>query len=69
MKICSRWLAFGVPVALVCSAMAQSAKEKREAFLKENAKKEGVRELPSGLQVRIIQPGNGTKPKSAKVNP
>ena len=56
-------------MALVCSAMAQSAKEKGEAFLKENAKKEGVRQLPSGLQVKIIQPGNGTKPKSAKVNP
>lgn len=65
MKFTLRWLALGLPVALVCSAMAQSAKEKGEAFLKENAKKEGVKQLPSGLQVKIIAPGNETKPKSS----
>ncbi len=65
MKFPSRWLALGLPVALVCSAMAQSAKEKGEAFLRENAKKEGVKQLPSGLQVKIINPGNETKPKSS----
>lgn len=40
------------------------AKEKGEAFLKENASKEGVTTLPSGLQYEIIESGdaNGTKP-------
>jgi len=34
-----------------------------EAFLAENAKKEGVVTLPSGLQYKIIKAGNGPKPK------
>lgn len=33
-----------------------------EAFLAENAKKEGVVTLPSGLQYQIIKAGNGPKP-------
>jgi FKBP-type peptidyl-prolyl cis-trans isomerase len=33
-----------------------------EAFLAENAKKEGVVTLPSGLQYQIITAGNGPKP-------
>lgn len=33
-----------------------------EAFLQENKKKEGVVELPSGLQYKIISLGTGTKP-------
>ena len=37
-------------------------KEKNEAFLKENAKKEGVVTLPSGLQYRVIKEGNGRVP-------
>ncbi|HQI70432.1 MAG TPA: FKBP-type peptidyl-prolyl cis-trans isomerase N-terminal domain-containing protein, partial [Bacteroidales bacterium] len=35
-----------------------------EAFLKENKNKEGVVELPSGLQYKVISPGTGTKPSS-----
>ncbi len=42
---------------------AQSAnKELGEAFLKENAKKEGVVTLPSGLQYEILKTGDGKKP-------
>jgi FKBP-type peptidyl-prolyl cis-trans isomerase FklB len=42
----------------------QENKEKGEAFLAENAKKEGVKVLPSGLQYKIIKEGNGPKPKA-----
>lgn len=35
-----------------------------EAFLAENAKKEGIVTLPSGLQYEIVHEGNGAKPKA-----
>ena len=35
-----------------------------ETFLAENAKKEGVKSLPSGLQYKEITPGAGKSPKS-----
>ena len=38
--------------------------EKGKAFLEENAKKEGVITLPSGLQYQIITEGNGKKPSA-----
>jgi FKBP-type peptidyl-prolyl cis-trans isomerase FklB len=37
-------------------------KAEGEAFLAENAKKEGVHSTPSGLQYEIIEAGNGAKP-------
>lgn len=37
-------------------------KAEGEAFLAENAKKEGVHTTPSGLQYEIIEAGNGVKP-------
>lgn len=46
-------------------------KRKGEAFLAENAKKEGVVCLPSGLQYKVLTQGNGEFPKSTskvKVN-
>lgn len=43
--------------------MAETNKTEGEAFLKENAKKEGVVTLPSGLQYKIIAEGTGTPPK------
>lgn len=43
-------------------ASAQSAKEKGETFLKENATKEGVKTTASGLQYKIIQEGDGKQP-------
>ncbi len=42
--------------------MAQSSLEKGEAFLKENATKEGVKSTPSGLQYKVLQEGNGRAP-------
>ena len=38
--------------------------EKGKAFLEENAKKEGVTTLPSGLQYQVITEGNGKKPSA-----
>lgn len=38
--------------------------EKGKAFLEENAKKEGIITLPSGLQYQVITEGNGKKPKA-----
>ena len=35
-----------------------------EAFLAENAKKEGVNTLPSGLQYEVVAEGNGKKPSA-----
>ena len=35
-----------------------------EAFLAENAKKEGITVLPSGLQYEVITEGNGKKPSA-----
>lgn len=37
-----------------------------EAFLAENAKKEGVVTLPSGLQYKIIKEGKGAKPNASQ---
>lgn len=47
-------------------AKAKEAAEKNKAagaaFLEENAKKEGVTTLPSGLQYKVIEEGKGAKP-------
>jgi FKBP-type peptidyl-prolyl cis-trans isomerase FklB len=37
---------------------------KGKAFLEENAKKEGVKTLPSGLQYKVIQEGSGATPEA-----
>jgi FKBP-type peptidyl-prolyl cis-trans isomerase FklB len=39
-------------------------REEGRAFLAENAKKEGVVALPSGLQYRVLESGNGPSPKA-----
>lgn len=44
--------------------VAASAKEEGANFLEENAKKEGVVVLPSGLQYQVLKEGNGRKPKA-----
>ncbi len=49
--------------ALAEEAYAQN-KTAGEAFLAENAKKEGVNVLPSGLQYQVIAEGNGKKPSA-----
>jgi len=40
----------------------KAAKEAGEKYLAENAKKEGVITLPSGLQYQVLKEGNGKKP-------
>lgn len=42
----------------------KKAKEDGESYLAENAKKEGVVTLTSGLQYKVIEEGNGRKPKA-----
>lgn len=42
--------------------MGKAVREDGERFLTENAKKEGVTVLPSGLQYTVIKEGNGAKP-------
>ena len=54
--------ALSCSAALLCAAPAahaQVGREKGEAFLIENAKKEGVKTLPSGLQYRVLKEGDG----------
>ena len=43
---------------------AQASLEQSQAFLAENAKKEGVVTLDSGLQYKEIQPGEGKSPQA-----
>lgn len=42
----------------------KAAKEEGEKFLNDNAKKEGVTTLPSGLQYMVLKEGEGKKPKA-----
>ena len=44
--------------------MGKKAKEEGEKYLAENATKEGVVTLPSGLQYLVIKEGNGKRPKA-----
>ncbi len=48
--------------SLIRSKAAEDNKKEGEAFLAENAKKEGVVVLPSGLQYKILKVGDGKKP-------
>lgn len=41
---------------------AKAAKAEGESFLAENAKKPGVKTLPSGLQYQVLREGNGRRP-------
>ena len=49
-------------IGLAMPSHAQVGREKGEAFLAENAKKEGVKTLPSGLQYKVIKEGTGKQP-------
>lgn len=42
----------------------KNVKTEGEAFLADNAKKEGIVTLPSGLQYQVLQEGNGKSPKA-----
>ena len=44
--------------------IAGAAKAEGEKFLAENAKREGVKVTPSGLQYEILEPSLGQKPKA-----
>lgn len=44
--------------------LSEKNKADGEKFLEENAKKEGVKVLPSGLQYKELTPGTGKSPKS-----
>ena len=44
--------------------LAEKNKADGEKFIAENAKKEGVKTLPSGLQFKEIAPGTGKSPKA-----
>jgi len=46
------------------AAKHQALKAEGEKYLAENAKKEGVITLPSGLQYQVLREGNGKKPKA-----
>jgi FKBP-type peptidyl-prolyl cis-trans isomerase FklB len=46
-------------------AMLQTKTEEQEKFLQDNAAKEGVITLPSGLQYLILKTGDGEKPGPA----
>ena len=46
------------------AAAGKAAKAAGEAFLAENAKKEGVVTLPSGLQYQVLKEGNGKRPSA-----
>jgi len=47
------------------AAQEQKNLEAGEAFLAENARKDGVVSLPSGLQYRVVEAGAGRQPKAA----
>jgi FKBP-type peptidyl-prolyl cis-trans isomerase FkpA len=53
-----------VTIALAPMSNAESALEKGQAFLKENAKKDGVKTTSSGLQYKITKEGTGKNPKA-----
>ena len=42
----------------------KGTREEGEKYLAENAKKDGVITLPSGLQYQVLKEGNGRKPKA-----
>lgn len=46
------------------TVMSEDAVAKGEKFLKENAAKEGVKTLPSGLQYKVMKDGEGKSPKA-----
>jgi FKBP-type peptidyl-prolyl cis-trans isomerase FklB len=61
--------AFQQELAAKQEAKSKAATEKNlqdgEAFMAENAKKEGVVTLPSGLQYKVIEEGSGKTPSAA----
>ncbi len=46
------------------TAQAAAQKTRAEAFLAENAQKDGVKALPSGLQFKVMNEGSGAMPRA-----
>ncbi len=66
MKILLAALASATALLLATpAAHAQAGREKGEAFLAENGKREGVKTLPSGLQYRVVKQGDGKQPRKS----
>ena len=59
-----RFLLLAIILSAPLRGIAQLGLIKGEVFLKQNAKKEGVKTLPSGLQIKIIKEGEGRQPKA-----
>ena len=53
---------FNAYLEKLSSGLAMANKDKGEKFLAANAKKDGVQTTDSGLQYKIIEPGNDVKP-------
>jgi FKBP-type peptidyl-prolyl cis-trans isomerase FkpA len=53
-----------VTLSCLMQSNAETAKERGEKFLKENATKEGVKTTSSGLQYKILKEGEGKNPKA-----
>ena len=56
--------AFAAVTLTTQSLMAQSAIEKGQTYLAENAKKPGVKTTASGLQYTVLKEGTGKSPKA-----
>ena len=63
-KTLLRLAAFAAVTLVTQSLMAQSALEKGQTYLAENAKKPGVKTTASGLQYTVLQEGTGKSPKA-----
>jgi FKBP-type peptidyl-prolyl cis-trans isomerase len=50
-----------------CELLYGGNKEAGEKYLAENAKKEGVKVLPSGVQYKVIKEGSGEIPKDSSI--
>lgn len=61
-----RILPFALAAILLTATplMSQTALEKGQAFLQENAKKDEVKTTPSGLQYKVLTEGTGKSPKA-----
>jgi FKBP-type peptidyl-prolyl cis-trans isomerase FklB len=47
--------------------LAEKNRREGEKFLAENASKDGVKTLPSGLQYKVLEPGTGKNPKATDI--
>ena len=57
-------LVIAATILFIHPSMAQTALEKGNAFLAENATKPDVKQTASGLQYKVLTPGTGRAPKA-----